>query len=316
VPATDAEALYAGVRTIKWTEYLDANHTFAIDASGTSPTLRHTHFTALRIKDAVVDTLRDASGARPDVNVESPDVKIIAHLSRDKCDVSLDVSGEALFKRGYRKDPAKASLKETLAAAMLIASGYDGQRPLIDPMCGAGTIALEAALIAHRCAPGLNRTFGVEKWPICDATMRSTLQKLREEARAQIRKEAPIIRASDRDQECVQATGRNAANLNIPGVHKPIELAVADARELDAISPPGYVVSNPPYGQRLEGGGRKQLKSFFWQLGQRWRTLHGHRVALLAGGPELESAFGMRPIARRPMFNGPIECQLLQYDVD
>jgi putative N6-adenine-specific DNA methylase len=311
VPAGDADELYGGVRGLPWTEHLDVRHTFAVDATGTSETLRHTHFTALRIKDAIADALREAKGARPNVDAKSPDVRVVAHLGRGKCDVSLDLSGEPLFKRGYRLEPTRASLKETLAAAVLMASGYDGERPLVDPMCGSGTIACEAALIARHRAPGIARSFGIERWPAFDERLRSTLKTLRDEARAGERASAPAILASDRDPEAVQAARVNAKRLGLPVV-----VAEADARELKPLDPPGFIVSNPPYGERLEGGGRKTLKTFFWQLGQRWRELHGHHVALLAGGPELESAFGKRPASRREMFNGPIRCQLLQYDIE
>jgi putative N6-adenine-specific DNA methylase len=310
VPATDSDVLYEGVRAIKWTDHLDVNKTFAIDATGVSETLRHTHFTALRIKDGIVDNIRDAKGARPNVDAHNPDVRIVAHLAKDHCDLSLDVSGESLFKRGYRMEPTKASLKETLAAAVLLASGYDGTKPLIDPMCGSGTIATEAAMIAHHRAPGLERAFGVERWPSFDENMRLTLKELRESARAQVLKKAPTIYARDRDPDAVAATLKNVSRLGLP-----VQVAEADARELSPLDPPGFVVCNPPYGDRLEAGGRKNLKTFFWQLGQRWRELHGHHIALLAGGPELESAFGQRPVGRRDLYNGPIECQLLQYDI-
>jgi putative N6-adenine-specific DNA methylase len=310
VPAHTADELYQGVRSLPWLDHLDVRHTFSVEASGTSEALRHTHFTALRIKDAIVDTIREKRGARPDVDAQKPDVRIIAHLAREHCDLSLDVSGEPLFKRGYRLEPTKASLKETLAAAVLLASGYDGERPLVDPMCGSGTIALEAALIAHHRAPGLERGFGIERWPLFDDRLRTTLKELREEARAQIRKIAPPILARDRDPDAVAATRTNISRLALP-----VQVAEADARELTPLDPPGFVVCNPPYGERLEMGGKKNLKTFFWQLGQSWRELHGHHLSVLSGGPEFESAFGLRPAGVRAMYNGPIACRLLQYDV-
>lgn len=309
-PAPDEQALYDGVRAIDWRKHLTPSHTFAVDAIGVSPTLRHTHHTALKVKDAVVDALRDAHGTRPNVDAKDPDVQLVAHLSRDRCDISLDLSGEPLFKRGYRIEPVRASLKETLAAAVLLAAGYDGESPLVDPMCGSGTLAIEAGFIAQRRAPGLNRTFGVERWPSFDETLKNTLRDLREDARATVRRGAPEIIASDRDPEAVLAT---LANVKRSGL--PVRVLEADARELSPLDPPGWIVANPPYGERLEAGGRKALKTFFWQLGQRWRTLHGHHVAVLSGGPEFESAFGLRPVLRRPLWNGPIACTLLKYDL-
>lgn len=308
-PAADAAQLYEGTRAVDWRRWLDVHHSFAVEATGTSDTLRHTHYTALRVKDAIVDQLRDATGGRPSVDATRPDVRVIAHLSHGQCDLSLDLSGEPLFKRGYRLEPTRASLKETLAAAVLLASGYDGERPLIDPMCGSGTIALEAALIAHRRAPGLDRSFGVERWPAFDGELRQALTRLREEAKDTMRRDAPPIFARDRDSEAVAATVTNVRRSQLP-----VQVSEGDARELNPLDPPGFVVTNPPYGERLEAGGRKTLKTFFWQLGQRWRTFSGHRIAVLAGGPEMESAFGMRPSARRELWNGPIRCTLLRYD--
>ena len=307
--AGSAEALYEGVRAIDWTEHLTARHTFAVDATGTSESLRHTHFTALKVKDAIVDSLREKTGARPSVDARSPDVRVVAHLSRERCDLSLDLSGEPLFKRGYRVEPTRASLKETLAAAVLLAAGYDGTRPLHDPMCGSGTIAIEAALIAKNRAPGLSRPFGVERWPSFDGAKKALFAELREKARSGEREAMPLIRASDRDPEAIVV-----ARVNVARAKLPVELLELDARELAPLDPPGFVVANPPYGERLEAGGKKNLKTFFWQLGQRWRTLSGHRVAVLAGGPEFESAFGLKPVLRRPLWNGPIACELLVYE--
>lgn len=309
-PATTPEELYAGVRAIDWREHLTVDHTFAVDALGTNEALRHTHFIALKVKDAVVDSLRESTGSRPSIDANDPAVQLVAHVQRDHCDLSIDLAGEPLFKRGYRTEPMKASLKETLAASMLLASEYTGDRPLADPMCGSGTIAIEAALIAQNRAPGLNRTFGVERWPSFDDAQKKLLRDLRDEARAAVRRGAPEVFASDRDPDAVRATEANVKRSGLP-----VRVREADARELAALGPTGFVVTNPPYGERLEAGGKKALKSFFWQLGQRWRTLGGHRIAVLSGGDEFESAFGLRPLARRKLWNGPIECSLLRYDI-
>jgi 23S rRNA (guanine2445-N2)-methyltransferase / 23S rRNA (guanine2069-N7)-methyltransferase len=291
--AADADALYAGARDVRWEEYLDETRTFAVDAVGRTEALGHTHFTALKVKDAVVDVLRDRRGARPSVNVDDPDVRIVAHLANGRAHLALDLAGE------------------TLAAAILRACGYDGTRPLIDPMCGSGTIAVEAALIAQNHAPGVHRTLGIERWSSFDETLRADLRRMRDEARRGVRRGAPPVIARDRDPEAIRA-----AQVNVKRAGLPITVEQADARELKPLDPPGFVVVNPPWGKRLDGGGRRQLKTFFWQLGQAWRALHGHRLAVLAGGPEFESAFGMRPVSRRPLWNGPVRCMLLIYDLD
>jgi 23S rRNA (guanine2445-N2)-methyltransferase / 23S rRNA (guanine2069-N7)-methyltransferase len=308
--ATDGDALYAGAREVRWEEHLNEARTFAVEAVGRTEALGHTHFTALKVKDAVADTLRERRGLRPDVDARDPDVRIVAHLANGRASLALDLAGEPLFKRGWRVAQTEATLKETLAAAILRACGYDGTRPLIDPMCGSGTLAIEAALIAQNHAPGIHRTFGIERWVSFDATLRAELRQMREEARRAVRRGAPSIIASDRDPEAVQAT-----RVNVKRAGLPIQVRQADARALTPLEPTGFVVVNPPWGKRLEGGGRQRLKTFFWQLGQAWRGLHGHRIVVLAGGPEFESAFGVRPTQRRPLWNGPVRCVLLQYDL-
>jgi putative N6-adenine-specific DNA methylase len=308
--AVDAEALYAGARAVPWDEHLDETRTFAVEAVGRTEALGHTHFTALKLKDAVVDALRDRRGARPNVDVEDPDVRIVAHLAGGRATLSLDLAGAPLFKRGWRLAQTEATLKETLAAAVLRACGYDGTRPLVDPMCGSGTIAIEAALIAQHHAPGVHRQLGIERWVSFGEGLRAELRRMRDEARRGVRGGAPPVLASDRDPDAVRAAQVNAKRAGLP-----IQVQQADARALAPLGPPGFVVVNPPWGQRLDGGGRRQLKTFFWQLGQAWRALHGHRLAVLAGGPEFESAFGMRPISRRLIMNGPVRCVLLQYQV-
>jgi 23S rRNA (guanine2445-N2)-methyltransferase / 23S rRNA (guanine2069-N7)-methyltransferase len=308
-PIQDAETLYAGARAVRWEEHLDPGRTFAVEAVGRTDALAHTHFTALKVKDAVVDVFRERCGARPSVDVEHPDVRIVAHLARGRASLSLDLAGEPLFKRGWRLAQTDATLKETLAAALLRACGYTGDRPLVDPMCGSGTLAIEAALIAQHHAPGVHRPLGVERWASFDAGLRAELARLRDEARRGVRRGAPPVFASDRDPDAVRA-----AQVNVKRAGLPIQVRQADARQLAPLDPAGFVVANPPWGRRMEAGGRRQLKTFFWQLGQAWRSLHGHRVAVLAGGPEFESAFGLRPRSRRPLWNGPVRCVLLQYE--
>lgn len=309
-PAADADALYAGAREVRWEEHLDPRRTFAVEAVGRTQALGHTHFTALKVKDAVADTLRERRGARPSVDAENPDVRIVAHLAAGRVSLALDLAGEPLFKRGWRIAQTEATLKETLAAAILRAAGYDGTRPLVDPMCGSGTLAIEAALLAQHHAPGVNRRLGLERWASFDASLRDDLRRMRDQARRGVRGGAPPVLASDRDPEAVRAT---LANVRRAGLS--IGVRQADARELGPLDPPGFLVVNPPWGLRLDGGGRQRLKTFFWQLGQAWRSLHGHRLAVLAGGPEFESAFGMRPSARHPLWNGPVRCTLLLYDL-
>jgi 23S rRNA (guanine2445-N2)-methyltransferase / 23S rRNA (guanine2069-N7)-methyltransferase len=311
LPAPDADGLYESLRTVPWTEHLSLSRTFAIEVTGKSPGLPHSLFAAQRAKDAIADTFRQKLGGRPSVDTARPDVRVVVHLHDGKADLSLDLAGESLHRRGYRRAPHPASLKETLAASLLLASGYDGELPLLDPMCGAGTIAIEAALIAERRAPNVDRPLGAERWPSFTPELAKQLAEVRAELRAKVRRAPAPILASDRDPEAVAASRSNARAARVQ-----IQVAEIDAREVPALSPPGLVLCNPPYGGRVGGGGgKKQLKSFYHALGEHFRGFAGHTVGFLAGASEFESAFGLRPRSRRKLFNGPLPCELLLYEI-
>jgi len=311
VPAPSADGLYEALKGLPWQDHLTLRSTFAIDVSGESEGLTHSLFVAQRAKDAIVDAMRERLGGRPSVDRAQPDVRVVLHLHRGQADVSLDLAGDSLHRRGYRRGQHAAQLKETLAAAVLLAAGYTGDQPLCDPMCGSGTLAIEAALISQNRPPNLERRFGCERWPSFGESQRESLDLLRAELRSRLRRQPAPIVACDWDSEAVEATRSNARAAGVK-----LEIREADARELAPLSPPGLVVANPPYGGRIGGGGgKKQLKSFYHALGERWKTLAGHDLAVLSGAPEFESAFGMRPRARRALFNGPLRCELLQYRV-
>jgi putative N6-adenine-specific DNA methylase len=259
---------------------------------------------AQKVKDAIVDELRDRRGARPSVDKRDPDVLVAAHLARDQATLYLDVSGASLHERGWRGRAGEAPLRETLAAAILRLSGWDGQRPLVDPMCGAGTIAIEAASWAMGIAPGLSRkTLGLERWASHDDTTRRALRLLREEARAAARPMTISILASDVDPRATEQTRENA---QAAGVALRIERRAV--RDLVALDPPGFVVTNPPYGERLE-----VAPALYRDLAHSARRLRGHTVALLAGSPGIAAAMRREPDRWWILYNGPIECRLLVY---
>jgi 23S rRNA (guanine2445-N2)-methyltransferase / 23S rRNA (guanine2069-N7)-methyltransferase len=303
-PAANAEQLYAGAAQAPWADLVARGNTIAVAASGKSEALNNSHFVEQRIKDAVVDTLRSAKGFRPDVDPRAPDVLVVAHLAQDQCSLSLDLAGELLSNRGYRVRTVEAPLREALAAAVVLYSGWEGTTPLADPVCGSGTIAIEAALFASRRAPGLKRRLACERNPD-DALV---LVRLREELSAREVKPPPIF-ASDRDADAVEAT---RANARAAGVQ--LQIAQEDVRRIQPLSPPGHLVMNVPYGERLEAGGRKQLKTFYHQLGDALRGLQGHEAAILSGSEDFETAFGVRPRGpKRVLWNGPLRCTLYRY---
>ncbi len=312
VEAIGAQGLYDAAAAIAWEEHLTTASTFAVDATVKDSEHAHSGFVALKIKDAIVDRLRQKLGKRPDVDPRHPAVRIVAHLARQKLSIGLDLCGESLHRRGYRVRPTEAPLKETLAAAILRAAAYRGEEPVLDPLCGSGTLLIEAGLIATHRAPGLTRKIGVERWPHRGPEASRVLSDLRADARRAVRQAPFPIRGLDRDEDAVDAARRNAAAASLADC---VQVDVGDAtatlpaQEL----PPGLLVTNPPYGTRLKAGGQKGMKSFYFKLGESFRKLNGWRMFILAGNPAFESAFHQRPSSARVLWNGPIECRLLGY---
>jgi 23S rRNA (guanine2445-N2)-methyltransferase / 23S rRNA (guanine2069-N7)-methyltransferase len=308
--AHGAEGLYEAAVSIPWEEHLNPDTTFAVEATLKDSEHSHSGFVALKVKDAIVDRIRDAVGSRPDVNTRDPDVRVVAHLARDTLSLSLDLCGEPLHRRGYRVRPTPAPLKETLAAALLRAASYTGEEALVDPMCGSGTLLIEAGMIARKRAPGLNRDFAVERWPDLGTRARELLADLRADARRNERKVTVPLLGIDKDPEALEAAGRNvrAAKLS-----EEIQLIEGDATRLPPLpATGGLLITNPPYGDRLGSGGQKGMKSFYYKLGESLRV-PGWRIWVLSGNPAFESAFHARPSMRRDMWNGPIACTLLGY---
>src|SRR5690349_3451975 len=308
-----ADALYDGVAAMAWEDLIAKGQTIAVAASGRAPGLDHTRFVEQRVKDAIVDRLRERRGERPDVDLRAPDVLVVVHLGGGSCSLSLDLAGDLLSNRGYRVRTVEAPLRESLAAAVVLLSGWQGRTPLHDPVCGSGTLAIEAALFAAARAPGERRSLACEKWPRTadgDAlALRRIRAELRERAERRAAEGLPPILASDRDPEAIAAARENARAAGVE-----IRIFQADARTIEPLSPPGQLLLNVPYGERLEAGGRKQLKTFYHQLGASIRPLSGHRAAILSASEDFESAFGMRPRARHEVWNGPLRSTLLLYE--
>ncbi|HYD41136.1 MAG TPA: THUMP domain-containing protein [Anaeromyxobacter sp.] len=253
-PAPSPEALYDGVRAVAWQDWLTVRTTLAVEATVGSSAVTHSGFAALKVKDAVVDRLRDALGARPDVDPKDPDVRIVLHLHQDEATLSLDLAGAPLHRRGYRAAMTEAPLKETLAAAALLLGQVDPRLPFVDPMAGSGTLAIEHALRARRMAPGLGRAFGFQRWPMYRGAPQSAWDRMKGEAAAAALPRAPApILARDGHPKAIEALRRNVAAA---GLAADVVVERADARDLAPIAAEGTLVSNPPYGERLGGGGR------------------------------------------------------------
>jgi putative N6-adenine-specific DNA methylase len=307
--APDGDALYAGVRAVPWERVLDARRTLAVDAHIRDSPVTSSAFAAQRAKDAIVDRLRDLHGVRPDVDRRDPDVSVVLHWVGDHATVLLDVAGGSLHARGYRSEAGTAPLRETLAAAVVRLSEWDGRTPLHDPLCGSGTLAIEAAQWARAIAPGLGRApLGYERWACHGTGEQRLLAELREQARAQARpaSDAPPIFASDDDERVLALARRNAQRAGVE-----IRFARADARRLERAHERAFVVTNPPYGERLSASA-----DFYDQLAAGLRRLHGHRVCALCGDRALPRAMRIKPVIEHALWNGPLQCRLLGWEVD
>ena len=310
-PAATSDQLYEGVRKIKWERFVDAEGTLAVSARGKNPGLTNSHFVERRVKDAIVDQFRDATGKRPSVDLEDPDLNVTCRIAGDRATILADTSGMPLFKRGWRRSRGIAPLKETLAAFMVLASGWDGRSPLLDPFCGSGTILIEAAMIAGNHAPGLLRErFGFERWPEHRA---APIAKLREEARAAVSMPRRVILiGSDNDAKAVAA-----AQENIEAAGLADRIVIEHANVTNFAPKKGwnaFIVTNPPYGERM--GKADKLRGLFREFGETLRRdACGYRVTILVGHPALKKALGFTPEVTREVRNGPLECELLTFGV-
>ena len=307
-PASSAAELYDGTRAIDWTQHLDARRTLAVSASvRDNPALSHSGFAALKVKDAVVDALRDALGARPDVNPEDPDVPLTVFIEGNEARIFLDLSGQPLHRRGYRQAMTDAPLKESLAAAVLQLGGVEADSPFLDPMAGSGTLAIEQAMAARQMAPGLARGFAFERWPSQEHA--ATWKRLQEEARARALPRAPApILARDISGEAIAAARRN---FQAAGVAQDVRCERGDLASL--AGPPfdtGSLVTNPPYGARLEN---EDLPRLYDDLGRALGKFSRWRLVLLSGNPLLSRVFIRRPDISHRLWNGPLETRLLVY---
>jgi putative N6-adenine-specific DNA methylase len=349
-PYAHENDLYDLARGVDWAQWITPQHTLRVDSTAQRSPLKSLNFAALRVKDAVCDLLRETQGERPSVDTQHPDLQIVLHAGQTHAALYVDSSGESLFKRGWRADKGDAPLKETLAAAMLAAAGWRGSAEaggaLHDPCCGSGTIAIEAAQIACGIAPGLKRRFAFERLlPFADAQGRADLQRLRSQAQARIHASEVPIFASDLSFRMVDFARRNAQRA---GVEAAITFNGGDALERPAPelpdTLPGTLMINPPYGERIEVGGkarntgfvratgagsdaetgldpqRTAPDDFFARLATHWKrayTQHpaGWTAYVLSPDMKLPSAMRLKESRRVPMWNGPIECRLFRFDL-
>ncbi len=306
----DADDLYQGIKAIDWAEYLNPDMTIAVNATGKSDQLNHTHFTALQVKNAIVDQQMERFGERSNVDTQDADLKVVVHIDQDICNVSLDSSGDSLHRRGYRHAVGMAPLKESLAAALIQMSDWQPQQMFYDPLCGSGTLPLEASLKALNIAPGMFRErFGFETWLDFDQTLLAELIQDADDSRLESLP-APIW-GSDRNHEVVDQAIVNAKNC---GLANHVYFTKLDLEEVVAPADSGVVFCNPPYGERL--GKNSDLGLFYKQLGnvlkQRFK---GWTAYVLSGNKELSQTIGLKSSQRIAVLNGALPCQLMKYEL-
>jgi putative N6-adenine-specific DNA methylase len=301
------EDIYGAARALPWPQYFDVRRTLRVNVSAIRSPVRSLDFVTLRVKDAVCDVFRAAHGKRPDVDTESPDVRIHAFLTRDETTFYLDTSGEALFRRGWRVAGGDAPLRENLAAGILKLAGWAAPTPLLDPLCGSGTFLAEAALMALDAAPGLSRAFGFERLANHDA---GRWRALREQASAR-RKPAAALSLYGRDKSGT-ALGLARENLAAAGVGDAVELKQMDVLDGGPPAPAGVLVMNPPYGERQAGA--DELAAFYPKLGDALKQRYaGWTAFILTADLRLARLIGLKASRRTPLYNGALECRLFEY---
>lgn len=326
-PYRDEHDLYDLACHVPWPELITPEQTLRVDVNAQRSPLRSLNFAALRIKDAVCDRLREATGARPSVAPRHADLPLVLFVGPEHAMLYMDTSGEALFKRGWREDTGEAPLKETLAAAMLAAAGWQGREedgPLLDPCCGAGTIAIEAAQLACGMAAGGLRRFAFER-QLRFREQAAAWRQLQEEARAAVHAPTVPIFAGDVSFRMTDFATRNAQRA---GVLAALQLKTGDALQRPAPTARGTLMLNPPYGERIaakgtgsstaregfDGGGSSA--EFFGGLATHWKRHYaGWAAWLLSPDMKLPSLMRLKESRRVPMWNGPIECRLFRFDM-
>jgi putative N6-adenine-specific DNA methylase len=305
-PYRGEQDIYDAAFSLAWPEWFSETQSIRVDLNASRAPLKSLDFATLRVKDAVCDRFRTDRGSRPDVDTRSPDVRIHAYLDARQAIFYLDTSGEPLYKRGYRQDGGEAPLKENLAAGIIALTGWDGEEALLDPMCGSGTLVIEAALMALAIPPGHARGFGFERLRRHDARL---WKEVREDALAGRRKRKLAIFGRDRYGEELKKASRN---VEAAGLKDSVELKQADVLETGAPAPNGVLVANPPYGVRI--GERESLAQFYPKLGDAFKRLYpGWRCFLFSGDPQLPKLVRLHPSRRTPLYNGPLECRLYEY---
>ena len=305
--AESADQVYNAVKAIEWNQYLDNDTSFAVDSVIFSKEFRHSKFVAYKVKDAIVDYFREKTGSRPNISITNPDLQLNIHIAENECTLSLDSSGESLHRRGYRQEAVEAPLNEVLAAGMILMTGWDGECDLIDPMCGSGTIAIEAALIARHIAPGVFRKeYAFEKWQDFDKELFDRIYNDDSQEREFTHK----IYGYDINRNAVDIAIRN---VKAAGLSKEIEVAQQDFHQFTQPAEKSIIITNPPYGERIS---TPDLLGLYRTIGERLKHQFLDNDAwVLSYREECFDQIGLKPSIKIPLFNGSLECEFRRYQI-
>ncbi len=305
--ARSADDVYNEVMKVDWSKFIDNNKTFAVDSVIFSEEFRHSKFVAYKVKDAIVDQFRERTGSRPNISVTNPDIRLHIHIADEDGTLSLDSSGESLHRRGYRQESVEAPLNEVLAAGMILMTGWKGECDFIDPMCGSGTLPIEAALIARNISPGVFRkSYAFEKWPDFDADLFEEIYN--DDSRE--REFEHHIYGYDIDMKSV-----NTARLNVraAGLTADITIEQADIKDFTQPAEKSIMVTNPPYGERIS---TPDLLGTYATIGERLkRAFVGNEAWILSYREECFDQIGLRPSIKIPVYNGSLECEFRKYTI-
>ena len=305
--ASSADDVYEAVKNIDWSKYIERGKTFSVDSVVYSEEFRNSRFVTYKVKDAIVDQFRETTGTRPNISISNPDIRLHIHISDDQATLSLDSSGESLHRRGYRQETTEAPLNEVLAAGMILKTGWKGEKDFIDPMCGSGTLLIEAALIARNISPGVFRKeFACEKWNDFDAELFDNIYN--DDSRE--REFEHHIYGYDIDMRAV-----NTALLNVraAGFLKDITIKEGDFKNFKTPEKPAIMITNPPYGERIS---TPNLLGTYKMIGERLKhAFTGNEAWVLSYREECFEQIGLKPSIKIPLFNGSLECEFRKYAI-
>ena len=305
--ARTPDEVYEEVKKIEWQNYLDNNKTFAVDAVVFSDEFRHSKFVSYKVKDAIADQFREQTGSRPNISVTNPDIRLHMHIAETDCTLCLDSSGESLHRRGYRQESTEAPLNEVLAAGMILLTGWQGETDFIDPMCGSGTLLIEAALIARNISPGVFRKeFAFEKWPDFDKDL---FDEIYNDDSGEHDFQGHIY-GYDIDPKCV---GKARMNVKAAGLSSDITIEQADFKDFEQPANKSILVTNPPYGERIS---TPDLLGTYRMIGERLKHAFQDNVAwVLSYREECFDQIGLKPSIKIPLYNGSLECEFRKYNI-